>query len=72
VTSNDGDRFTLLPDVLAACIRFVGRRGGIPEEAIAQAVEAAYEHAPEMIELSRDPEERGPAKIVSLGIAPRR
>jgi len=64
----DGDGFTLLPDVLAAWIRFVGRRRGIPEEAIAEAVDAAYEYAPEMIELSQDPEEWGPAKILSLGI----
>jgi hypothetical protein len=64
----DGDGFTLLPDVLAAWIRFVGRRRGIPEEAIAETVDAAYEYAPEMIELSQDPEEWGPAKILSLGI----
>jgi hypothetical protein len=64
----DGDGFMLLPDVLVAWIRFVGRRRGIPEEAIAEAVEAAYEYVPEMIELSQDPEEWGPAKILSLGI----
>jgi hypothetical protein len=67
----DGDGFTLLPDVLAAWIRFVGRRRGIPEEAIAEAVEAAYEYAPEMIELSQDPEEWGPAKTLALGIQQR-
>ena len=64
----DGDGFMLLPDVLAAWIRFVGRIRGIPEEAIAEAVEAAYEYAPEMIELSQDPEELGPAKILALAI----
>jgi hypothetical protein len=64
----DGDGFTLLADVLAAWIRFVGQRRGIPEEAIAEAVEAAYAYAPEMIELSQDPEEWGPAKILALGI----
>jgi hypothetical protein len=64
----DGDGFTLLPDVLATWIRFVGRRRGIPEEAIAEAVEAAYEYAPEMIELSQDPEEWGPAKTFALAI----
>ena len=67
----NGDGFTLLPDVLAAWIRFVGRRRGIPEEAIADAVEAAYEYAPEMIELSQDPEEWGPAKILALAIQQR-
>jgi hypothetical protein len=67
----DGDGFRLLPDVLAAWIRFVGRRRGIPDEAIAEAVEAAYEYAPEMIELSQDPEEWGPAKILVLGIQQR-
>ena len=67
----DGDGFTLLPDVLAAWIRFVGRRRGIPEEAIAEAVDAAYEYAPEMIELSQDPEEWGPAKTLALGIQQR-
>ena len=67
----DGDGFRLLPDVLAAWIRFVGRRRGIPDEAIAEAVEVAYEYAPEMIELSQDPEEWGPAKILVLGIQQR-
>jgi hypothetical protein len=67
----DGDGFMMLPDVLVAWIRFVGRRRGIPEEAIAEAVEAAYEHAPEMIELAQDPEEWGPAKILVLGIQQR-
>ena len=64
----DGDGFTLLPDVLAAFIRFVGRRRGIPEAAITEATEAAYDYAPEMIELSQDPDEWGPAKIMALAI----
>jgi len=67
----DGDGFTLLPDVLAAWIRFVGRRRGIPEEAISDAVHAAYVYAPEMIELSQDPEEWGPAKTLALGVQQR-
>jgi hypothetical protein len=67
----DGDGFTLLPDVLAAWIRFAGRSRGIPEEAIAEAVDATYQYAPEMIELSQDPETWGPAKILSLGIQQR-
>jgi hypothetical protein len=67
----EGDGFMLLPDVLAAWIRFVGRRRDIPEDAIADAVEAAYEYAPEMIELFQDPEEWGPAKILALGIQQR-
>jgi hypothetical protein len=67
----DGDGFMMLPDVLVAWIRFVGRRRGIPEEAIAEAVEAVFEHAPEMIEFSQDPEEWGPAKILALGIQQR-
>ncbi len=67
----DGDGFTLLPDVLAAWIRFVGRRRGIPEGAIAEAVHAAHEYAPEMIELSQDPELWGPAKTVALAIQQR-
>jgi hypothetical protein len=67
----DGDGFTLLPDVLAAWIRFVGRRRGIPEGAIKEAVHAAYDYAPEMIELSQDPEEWGPAKTLSLAIQQR-
>jgi hypothetical protein len=67
----DGEGFTLLPDVLAAWIRFVGRRRGIPEEAIADAVDAAYEYAPEMIELSQVPEVWGPAKTMSLAIQQR-
>ena len=64
----DGDAFTLLPDVLAAWIRFVGRRRGLPEPAVSEAVEAAYEYAPEMIELSQQPEVWGPAKTMALAI----
>ena len=67
----DGDGFTLLPDVLAAWIRFVGRRRGILEEAIAEAVHTAYDCAPEMIDLSQDPEVWGPAKTLALGIQQR-
>jgi len=67
----DGDGFTLLPDVLAAWIRFVGRRRGIPGESIKVAVEAAYGYAPEMIELSQDPEEWGPAKTMALALQER-
>ncbi len=67
----DGDGFTLLPDVLAAWIRFVGRRRGIPEEAIADAVDTVHECACEMIELSQDPEEWGPAKTMALALQQR-
>jgi hypothetical protein len=67
----DGDGFTLLPDVLAAWIRFVGRRRSIPEESIAAAVDAVYRYAPEMIELSLDPEMWGPAKTMALAIQQR-
>jgi hypothetical protein len=64
----DEDGFTLLPDVLAAWIRFVGRRRGIPEVSIKASVDAAYEYASEMIELSQDPENWGPAKTMGLAI----
>ena len=67
----DGDGLTLLPDVLAAWIRFVGRRRGIPEESIKTAVDAVYECAPEMIELSQDPDEWGPAKTMALALQER-
>jgi hypothetical protein len=67
----DGDAFTLLPDVLAAWIRFVGRRRVISEVSIKQAVDAAYEYAPEMIELSQEPEVWGPAKTMALAVRQR-
>jgi len=67
----DVDGFTLLPDVLAAWIRFVGRRRGLPEESIKAAVHAGYEYAPEMIELCREPEAWGPAKMMALAIQQR-
>src|SRR5207302_6733846 len=67
----DGDGFTLLPDVLAAWILFIGRRRGIPGDSINQAVEAAYGYAPEMIDLSQDPEVWGPAKTMALAIRQR-
>jgi len=64
----DREAFIFLPDVLAAWIRFAGSRRGIPEGSIAEAVAAAYEHAPEMIELSQDPGTWGPAKTMALAI----
>lgn len=67
----DEDGFTLLPDLLAAWIRFAGRHRGIPEQSIGEAVEAAYGYAPEMIELSQDPSTWGPAKIMALAISDR-
>lgn len=69
--AGDGDAFTLLPDVLAAWIRFVGRRRGIPEESVKASVEAAYGYAPEMIELSQDAQNWGPAKTMVLAIQQR-
>jgi hypothetical protein len=65
------DSFTLLPDVLAAWIRFAGRRRGVPEQSIEDSIEAAYDFAPEMIELSQDPANWGPAKTIALGIQAR-
>lgn len=67
----DEEAFGLLPDVLAAWIRFAGRRRGISQESISEAVAATYDYAPEMIELSRDPENWGPAKTVVLAIQER-
>lgn len=67
----DVDAFTLLPDVLAAWTRFVGRRRGLPETSIGETVKMAYEHAPEMIELSQDSEIWGPAKTIALAIEQR-
>lgn len=67
----DGDAFTLLPDVLAAWIRFVGRRRGVPESSIGEVVDAVYDAAPEMIELCQDPATWGPAKIMCLAIQQR-
>ena len=67
----DGNALTLLPDVLTAWIRFAGRRRGIPQPSIQAAVDAAYELAPEMIELSQDPDEWDLAKTVELAIRQR-
>jgi hypothetical protein len=67
----DGEAFTILPDVLAAWIRFAGRRRGIPEEAIRESVEAAYDYAPEMIDVASDPASWGPAKTIALAIEKR-
>jgi len=67
----DREAFTVLPDVLAAWIRFAGRRRGIPEEAISESVEAAYDYAPEMIDMASDPANWGPAKTIALAIEKR-
>ncbi|MDQ1417957.1 MAG: hypothetical protein QOF81_3570, partial [Acidimicrobiaceae bacterium] len=65
------DAFTLLPDVLAAWIRFVGGRRAIAEESISEAVEAVYRYAPEMIDLSLDPTNWDPAKTIALAVQQR-
>lgn len=65
------DSFTLLPDVLAAWIRFVGRGRAIPEASKAEAVEAVYRYAPEMIALSQNPTNWAPAKTIALAVAQR-
>ena len=67
----DGHGLTLLPDVLAAWIRFVGRRRGLPEESIKAAVQAGYEYSPEMIELCQEPQVWGPAKTIALALQQR-
>jgi hypothetical protein len=64
----DDGTFALVPDVLAAWIRFVGHRRGIREEAIGLAVEATYLYAPEMKRLAKDPSSWGPAKIMVLAV----
>jgi hypothetical protein len=64
----DEEAFTLLPDVLAAWIRFVGRHRGIPEKAISESVETADSCAAEMIDLALDPKNWGPAKTMALAI----
>jgi hypothetical protein len=63
----DEEAFALLPDVLAAWTQ-VGKLRGIPEPSVAEAVEAVYGYAPEMIELSRDPGHWGPAKTIALAV----
>lgn len=67
----DEEAFTLLPDVLAAWIRFAGRRRGISENAISESVETAYACGAEMIDLATDPRNWGPAKTMALAIANR-
>jgi hypothetical protein len=64
----DEEAFTLLPNVLAAWIRFVGRHRGIPEKAISESVETADSCAAEMIDLAVDPKNWGPAKTMALAI----
>ena len=49
----------------------MGRRRSLPEPSIREAVDAVYENAPEMIELSQDPEMWGPAKTMALAIQQR-
>ncbi len=52
----------LLPRVLQAWVRFVGRRRELPAGAIALTCQAIDEFAPEMAELSSDPDLGGPSK----------
>lgn len=60
-----------MPGVLTAWIGFAGRRRGIPQELIDLALKAAEGYSPQMIELSADPANWGPGKIVSLGLRKR-
>ncbi len=66
--AGDGDSFSLLPDVLQAWIRFVGRRRQIPEGRIEEAVVAVDKHTHEMLEAADDPEAWGPAKAMVLAM----
>ena len=67
----DQDALALLPEVLVAWIRFAGRRRGIPEDAIEEAVDAVHEHERAMIDLAQDPASWGPAKMMAMTIIER-
>jgi hypothetical protein len=67
----DQDALALLPDVLVAWIRFAGRRRGIPEGAIGEAVDAVRSHERAMIDLAQDPASWGPAKMMAMTIIER-
>lgn len=62
--AGDNETFSLLPDVLRAWIRFVGRRRRIPEARVDEAIAAVDKHAPEMLDAADDPEAWGPAKAM--------
>ncbi len=67
----DEEAFELLPEVLAAWVRFAGHRRGIPDQAIEEATSAVDAHAPEMIDLCEDPDTWGPAKTMVLAMQER-
>jgi hypothetical protein len=54
--------FSLVPEVLEAWIRFVGKRRGLPEGRISEAVAAVDKYVDEMLDAAQDPEAWGPAK----------
>lgn len=62
--AGDGKSFSVLPDLLRAWIRFVGRRRRIPEGRIQEAVVAVDKYAQEMLEAADDPTAWGPAKAM--------
>jgi hypothetical protein len=67
----DPDAFALLTDVLVAWIRFAGRRRGIPDQSIGEAVTAARGQGEAMIDLAGDPASWGPAKLMAMTIIER-
>lgn len=62
----DEARVGLLPDVLRAWIRFAGRRRGIPQGAIDEAVAAVDTYRDDLLDAAADEHNWGPVKSVAM------
>ncbi len=60
--SGDAAFFERVPDVLAAWVRYAGRRRGVPAAKLKEAVAAVDEHRDEMLRTTQDQAAWGPAK----------
>lgn len=55
--------FERVPEVLATWVSFAGRRRGVPDDYVGEAVSAVADYREEMLATVGDPETWGPAKI---------
>jgi hypothetical protein len=60
--TRDPEFFARVPEVLLDWVRFAGRRRGVPEALLGEAVSAVDEFKTEMLDAVTDPQAWGPAK----------
>jgi hypothetical protein len=67
--SEEPEFFARIPDVLTTWVQYAGRRRAVPAEFVQEAVLAVEQHRTEMLQVVRDPNAWGPAKVLSTAAA---